>query len=277
MESEGNATAPQVPSTSNELATISLSARIPEFWQDQPRLWFIQVEAILAQQKANDQTCYNIVVAKLGKEVIQQVADILGNPPEQGKFKALKARLLEVYEESEARQLHKLMSEMDLGDQRPSQLLRRMRDLARRKIPDDTMTILWQGHLPPSVRAVLVATQSKDLDNLGAVADQVMETFRPNEIATVARAGVPIEAPQASQDIIIAELAKLNLRIDELSRERARGRYRSVSRGRTPSRQRSRSRITPDSPEWLCFYHYRFKSRANKCEEPCNWKKRSEN
>jgi len=29
----------------------SITQRIPDFWQDQPKLWFIQVEAILATQK----------------------------------------------------------------------------------------------------------------------------------------------------------------------------------------------------------------------------------
>ncbi|KAL4704145.1 hypothetical protein ACJJTC_012961 [Scirpophaga incertulas] len=55
---------------------------------------------------------------------------------------------------------------MDLGEQKPSQLLRRMRVLARDKISDDTLRVLWQGHLPNTVRAVLAVTETKDLDSL---------------------------------------------------------------------------------------------------------------
>lgn len=33
------------------VAIISVSAKIPEFWVDMPRLWFIQFESVMAPQK----------------------------------------------------------------------------------------------------------------------------------------------------------------------------------------------------------------------------------
>lgn len=128
------------------LAAVLLTSEIPDFWSDQPRVWFIRVGAILAPQKMSVDSKFNIVVSKLGKKVIQQVTDVLINPPAQARYDTLKKRLLHICEESENRQLQKVISEMELGEQKPSQLLRRMRDLARRKIPDDTLRILWQGH-----------------------------------------------------------------------------------------------------------------------------------
>ncbi|KAL4718012.1 hypothetical protein ACJJTC_012837 [Scirpophaga incertulas] len=74
---------------------------------------------------------------------------------------------------------------MELGDQKPSQLLRRMRDLARGKIPDHTLRILWQNHLPPSVRAVLAVTEAADMDNLATVADKIMETMSLPQVAEI--------------------------------------------------------------------------------------------
>lgn len=255
--------------TTIELSAISLAAKIPDFWEDKPRLWFLQVEAILAQQKAGDQSNYNIVIAKLGKQAVQQVADILENPPSENKYDTLKARLLSVYEETEAIRLKQLMSDMELGEQRPSQLMRKMRDLARNKIPDDTLVYFWQGHLPPSVRAVVAAADSKNLESLAAIADKVIETFRPNEVAAVQ--GTSRQSPP--KDFITAELAKINSRISELasSRGRAKSRGRNSSQGRSRSRSRNNGR-TPNSPDWLCFYHFRYKTKANKCVQPCNWK-----
>lgn len=124
----------QQKAENGEVAVVSVSSRIPEFWCDQPRLWYVQCEAILSNQKLSDEARYNLVVTKLGKEVVQQVSDILLKPPATGKFDTLKERLLKIYEESEIRQFQKLLSEMELGDQKPSQLLRRVRDLARDKI-----------------------------------------------------------------------------------------------------------------------------------------------
>ncbi|XP_063834898.1 uncharacterized protein LOC135084085 [Ostrinia nubilalis] len=174
---------PPLPATSSELAAVTVSSRLPDFWQDQPRLWFIQIEAILKPQKLSDEAKFNLIVTKLGKDVIKQVSDILLSPPETDKFGTLKSRLLTVYEESENRQLQKLLSEIELGDQKPSQLLRYMRDLARGKIPDDTLNIMWQGHLPSSARAVLAVTDVKDLESLATIADKVLENTRPLQVS----------------------------------------------------------------------------------------------
>lgn len=142
-------TAPSNPTS--ELAAITLTSKIPDFWTDQPRAWFLRTEAMLAPQKLSDESRFDIIVSKLGKDSIQQVMDILENPPAVKKFDILKQRLLAIYEESK-----KLLCEMELGDQKLSQLLRRMQELANNKIPDDTLQMLWQVHLPSAARAGLV-------------------------------------------------------------------------------------------------------------------------
>ncbi|XP_047532108.1 uncharacterized protein LOC125067493 [Vanessa atalanta] len=242
-----------------ELAVVTVSSRIPEFWCDQPRLWFVQCEAILVPQKLSR---FNLVVTKLGKEVIQQVSDILLKPPDVKKYDTLKERLLKVYEESEIRQFQKLLSEMELGDQKPSQLLRRMRDLAREKISDETLRIMWQGHLPPSVRGVLAVSEVRDLENLAAIADKVMETTRPLQFAEVqAKSSSSTNASTSSDTaFIIAELAKLSLKIRNIEKQRNR---REKYRGhRSRSRSASRIRNTmQNNPEWLCFYQISSQSK----------------
>ncbi|XP_060807030.1 uncharacterized protein LOC132903262 [Amyelois transitella] len=248
------------------LSAISLTNKIPDFWADQPRVWFIRTEAILAPQKMGDDSKFNIVVSKLTKDAIQQVSDLLIDPPKTNKFESLKARLLQIYEESENRKIQKLIGEMELGEQKPSQLLRRMRDLARGKIPDETLRILWQGHLPPAARAVLAVTENVDLESLCDIADKIQETTRPENVAEVSQ----VSSDQC--DKIMAEIAKINVRLNQMdtrsrSIQRDRGNKRSSYRTRSASRQR-----TPNSPDWLCFYHYRFKNRAKKCEKPCAWK-----
>ncbi|CAH0403016.1 unnamed protein product [Chilo suppressalis] len=65
-----------------------------------------------------------MAVAKLNKEALRQVSDLIQSPPATEKYNALKRRLIAVYEESAESQFQKLVSEMDLGTQKPSQLLR---------------------------------------------------------------------------------------------------------------------------------------------------------
>ncbi|GBP69252.1 hypothetical protein EVAR_56796_1 [Eumeta japonica] len=124
--------------------------------------------------------------------------------------------------ESETRQLQKLLSELKLGDQRPSQLLRRMRDLARTKIPDDTLRVMWTEHLSTAVRAVLAVSDTKDLDNLAAVADKIIENTRPlvdvNEVTSSM-----YHAPSASHKSVadvnrIVEISKLFMVIKRMGR-----------------------------------------------------------
>lgn len=265
------------PTPASELAAITLTSKIPDFWTDQPRVWFIRTEAMLAPQKLSDDARFDIVVSKLGREALTQVTDILVEPPATKKFDALKARLLTIYEESKNRQLQKLISEMELGDQKPSQLLRRMRELAKDKIPDDTLRILWQGHLPSSIRAVLAVSDTKSLDNLSTIADNIFETTRATHVVNeVAQQ----QQPSTSKDteLIMAEIAKLSFKVAELERSRPRfkrhwnSNYRSRSASRNRRRNPSNQRRTPESPDWLCFYHNRFRARANKCEGPCAWK-----
>lgn len=271
-------TEPSIKTELSDMAQISVASRIPEFWIDQPRLWFLQIEAILAPQKLADEAKYNLVVTKLGKNVIAQVADFLMKPPESKKFETLKDKLLAIYEESETRKLQKLIGEMDLGDQRPSQLLSRMKDLARGKISEETLRLLWQGHLPISVRAVLTVADSKDLDKLAIIADKVLENVRPMQISEVAH------NTNADNTALITEIAKISTRVASLetSIRRRRPHNRNIdgnrfrSRNRSGIRSSSRNRRTPNSPDWLCYYHFRYRTRANKCVEPCNWRRTSE-
>lgn len=263
---------PPLPAPSSELASVTVASRLPDFWQDQPRLWFIQIEAILKPQKLSDEAKFNLVVTRLGKDVIKQVSDILLSPPETDKFGTLKTRLLTVYEESENRQLQKLLSEIELGDQKPSQLLRYMRDLARGKIPDDTLNIMWQGHLPSSVRAVLAVTDVKDLESLATIADKVLENTRPFQVSEVT--SEPMSSEYAK---LQAQIAQLSIQVVELQRSRYNyrnhnnyHRQRSSSRSRNPTPHRDSK-----STNGLCFYHNKFRHRARKCAEPCSWKNKN--
>lgn len=258
--------------TGSELASISVSSKIPEFWTEMPRVWFAQFETIMAPQKQSDETKYSLVVSKLGKEVVRQVSDILISPPAIEKYKNLKERLLSVYEESEERQFQKLVSEVDLGDQKPSQLLRRMRELAQNtKVPDKTLLNLWTSRLPAHVRAVLTVSQDQRLDNLAAIADKIMENSR-NEICSVG------SGQTYAMSEVLTQLNKLSLEVAALRSEV--NNKRRYNRGRSLSRSRSRSRgpkMTPDNPKWLCRYHLRYRHHARNCEKPCNWNKPSEN
>lgn len=256
-----------------EISALGMSAKIPDFWIEMPRVWFAQFETMMAPQKQGDETKYGVVLSKLGKDAVSQVTDIIISPPATNKYGAIKERLLAVYEESEERQFQKLVSEIELGDQRPSQLLRRMRELARNsQVAEKTLHSLWMSRLPDHVRAVLMVSQDQKLDNLAAIADKILEG-RSGEVSEMSSGQTQLMVE------LVSQMSKLTMEIAALKVNSFNNGHRNYRRNRSQPRSRShsRTRITPDSPNWLCKYHLRHRNRARNCEKPCNWKKPSEN
>lgn len=138
---------------------------------------------------------------------------------------------------------------------------------------------MWQGHLPSSVQAVLTVTSTKDLEELAGIADKIMNTHQTVQVSEVARSQ---QQPQPSTSFevatLMAEIAKINIKINEIEgRSRFRSRSNSRNRNRfSRNRSQSRPRRTPESPNWLCPYHFRFRERAYRCVAPCNWKDRTQ-
>ena len=58
------------------------------------------------------------------------VTDILENPPEHDKYNKLKETLIARFTDSQEKQILMLLLGIELGDKKPSQLLRDMRALA---------------------------------------------------------------------------------------------------------------------------------------------------
>lgn len=277
------------PVSDPSLTAMSLANRLPEFFKQEPRLYFAQFEAVIAPQKASDEAKYQLVIAKLQLDELRQVSDIITNPPQEDKYETIKARLISVYVDSEFRSFQKLLSEMELGDQKPSQLLRRMRDLAGAKMQDEALHFMWVGHLPKHVRSILAVSDQKNLTELATLADTIIENTRGmDEIAQVdAQQSQRRNSPprERNMETIIAELTR---KIDDLTttvngintyqhqsrnqQRQSHGGYRSRSRsGNRNNQQEKREKSRP--PNWKCYYHHRFGADAKKCTEPCAWKK----
>lgn len=254
--------------TTLDIQALTTASKIPDFWCEQPRLWFAQFEAIIKSQKQGDEASFNLALTKLSREVIEQAQDILSQPPEENKYETLKKRLLTVYEESESRRLHRLLNETELGDQKPSQLLRRMQELARNKISDEALKILWAGHLPTTVRAVLAGTGEDQLDKLATMADNIWETTKLAQVAALEPRSTdtgPSLADQVAQ--LTAELAAL---------KNTTPRKYTVDNGTPFQKQRGYRQSHPArrNQNQCCVFHRKYGPKAHKCAPPCMWGKK---
>ncbi|KAI5640739.1 hypothetical protein NE865_06846 [Phthorimaea operculella] len=197
---------------------VSIQSRLLPFWRTYPRLWFAHFELLVEPSRKSDDDKFRYVLSVLQPGDLQQVGDILLNPPTANKYQTLKDRLLSVYEESETKQFQKLISGLELGDEKPSQLLRKMRELGHNRMPDSGLKLMWMNQLPAQVRAVLSVSSESSLDNLAVMADKMLEHTGPTTIAAVSSSAcTPGSSKQSSsQESIIEALSK---QIDKLSFE----------------------------------------------------------
>jgi len=156
-----------------EVSRINL--KTPPFLRSNPELWFKQIEAqfIKASVKSDSRQFYHVVAA-IESEILVQVSDVIISPPTTDMYSTLKNRIIVCFSEFDDARLKKLLKDIKLGDQRPSHLLREMRDLASGKVSDDILKTLWLQRLPNQIKAILTAS-GHSLNNLAIMADKISE------------------------------------------------------------------------------------------------------
>ncbi|XP_064463483.1 uncharacterized protein LOC135374455 [Ornithodoros turicata] len=155
------ASSPSSTAPPTSAAVQHFAVRLPLVWPQNPAVWFLQV------------------------------VDILSVPPANAPFEALKTAILERTTASERKRLQQLLTAEELGDRRPSQLLRDMQNLlADRAATFDPNLLkeLFLSRLPANVQMILATATTLPLQDLAADADKIMEVSPPQVAAVLAAA-----------------------------------------------------------------------------------------
>ncbi|KAM7281270.1 hypothetical protein ISCGN_006365, partial [Ixodes scapularis] len=165
-ENELSAAGDVIPTGS--LAAIRL--KLPPFWTKNAKVWFAQVEAQFQLHHITSQaTKYLHVVSSLPAEVADELEDIFAALPTSNQYNNLKAAILARKTASERSRVQHLLNMEELGDQRPSQLLRRMRQLLGDATSDADTSLLHElflQRLPNDMVVVLAAAEDMPLERL---------------------------------------------------------------------------------------------------------------
>lgn len=249
----------------------NVSIKLPPFWPSDPEVWYAQVEAHFTTRRITAQkTRFDYVIASLSHEVTTEVRDLILKPPTDTPYATLKEQLIKRTAASEQRRLQQLFNAKELGDRKPSQLLRRMQRLLgnRAGVTDNTfLRKLFLQRLPPNVCMVLASTSTTtSLEELAELADKIAEVAAPAIAAT--------STPPSPQ--LLEELQQLRTKVKQLQSS-----VHSLSlqsRGRSTSRSRQSSPAPHSSSDSsMCWYHQKYGEAAKKCRSPCSYIQPSNN
>mgnify|MGYP003481892114 FL=1 len=264
--------------SSQNVREIGASAvhKLPPFWTHNPKLWFIQIEAVFALAgRTRDETKFQYVVANLDPQISEYVSHIIFNPPPNiTQYAAIKEALLGAFGESDELRIRKLLSGQPLDDNKPTQFLKKIKNLASGHIDDTVLKSIFLEQMPDQIRTILAVTDSP-LQVLAEQADTILEFLKPTSICAFS----PVESvlttsTHSTNHISISEvtLQQLSNQIRTLENKIE---NLKVNRGRSLSRESSSSRSRRSvsrNCEW-CWYHNRFGENASKCTSPCSYLK----
>ncbi|GFW60479.1 transposon Tf2-8 polyprotein [Trichonephila clavipes] len=265
--------------TSETVEVARIALRLPPFWKSNVRLWIAQCDhAFTFSGISSDDTKYSALVANLDAETLSYVSDIVLSPPNSDKYHTLSQRLITQFSDSETQKIKKLLTDLQLGDEKPSHLLRKMKELSNGQLQDDFLQSLWLQRMPPHIQTVLSAS-SEPLDKLATIADKVSEVVGSSSTICAAKTVPPPSqssscSAQPTMDSLARQLQELSLQVAELTRERNSSRHQRYSSDRRRSHSRSRS---VNRGSGICYYHLRYKEQARKCVSPCAFVQKNDN
>lgn len=240
--------------SAQEINRVAL--KLPPFWDKNAALWFANIEAqFVISGITQDDTKFYSVISALSSDILSYVGDIVLSPPASDKYQALKSRLISEFSDSEQRRIKAVLSELILGDEKPSHLLRKMKQLAGNILGEEILKTLWLQRLPTQVQAIL-SISNDPVDKLAVMADKIHETT-----------GANVEVVHSSNDSP-SDLSELRMQLAELTKEVKR---LSRDRNRNNSNFQRRRSKTPQKYD-QCWYHFKFGDAAKRCKSPCRFK-----
>lgn len=283
-----------MPQTEDDATGINVTkaVKLPQpFWRENPVRYFTIAEMTFALHRiTSDDTKFKYLVIHLDPDLLNIVGDIIDAPPSQGKYEALKQRIINSLSESQETRLRRLIRGQAIGNDKPSVFLQRLRNLAGGQCNDNVLRSLFMEQLPDHIRGILAVSQTEDLAAIALQADRIFETTQPilykiNQVPLEATSlpinkcaiGEPksISAQHEFNDVntqLLTAVEKLTKQLKQVLRTRD----RSQSRSRTKNNER----YTPthnQEGQTLCYYHQRYGANARRCRAPCTWGKETDN
>lgn len=228
---------------------------------------------------ADDNRKYNTVMAQVPSKKLMELRSVIDALPNLNRYAYIKRSLVEHFADSQQRRLQRVLSDMPLGDSKPSKLFHEMSRTANGTLSEAVLLDLWATRLPSHAQAAVAASQGTAIERM-RIADAVTESMSMRSTSNIdlvaagsSSGGHPCTTNNQwpGLDAIRNEVAVMFRELTDRSRQTERSSNRSGNRKRSQSRKR---RDSVDEFEH-CWYHRRFGSKAQSCLKPCSYKKPS--
>ncbi|KOX79334.1 hypothetical protein WN51_09136 [Melipona quadrifasciata] len=252
-------------------------APLGPFHKDNAKIWFIQAEACMnVANVTNDTIKFYYIISQLDADILFLVKDIVDAPPATDKYPTIKNRLLQLFSQDIEPKVLRLLK-CRRGNEKPSHFLHRLKSLARKKIPDIILKVIFLEQVPEALRYILLVDKNADLAELGSIADEII-SFELSINKAIYTRDVAIKeyhmtaicqtlSYQITQ--LASKLAQLKLEYtQQLSERQRKHRLKPQRNKHVPAQPDSES--TEQNSE-LCYYHRRYGEQAHRCAIPCTW------
>lgn len=257
----------------NENQIYRVGVHLPVFEPADPELWFaIADRSFDAAGIVSEQTKFSYAVSHLGLSHGLEVKDLILCPPATDPYTTLKQEFIRRIGTSQATKTEKLLQHEVIGDQKPSQFARRLKDLGGSAISEEVIKTIWLNRLPSLAQAILAAHHNLNLENLANIADSIVESTNANHYKIS-----EMSTKQSSEEFLTQKILQQQAQITILQKEIEAIKFKELDHPRR-STDRSRSKSCSSPPlSGICWYHWRFADKATKCRPPCSFKSTSEN
>ncbi|UYV84673.1 hypothetical protein LAZ67_X003059 [Cordylochernes scorpioides] len=157
------------------------------------------------------------------------------------------ARLLNWFKKNENARIKRLITGVELGNMKPSQLLQKLRAIAKPDIFEKLIRTLWLDKLSDYFKAILLVSD-EDVNKLAAMADKITDMTTKSEIYDI---------NHDTNKVLLDKISELERQISQINVDHySRRDNLQPNSARTRSRSRSNRRFNPNVK--LCYYHYRY-------------------
>ena len=246
--------------------------KLPDFWASSPAAWFGIVESHFRMRGVTSQLDrFSLVTAVLPEASARRVRHLLTTPGDDC-YDVLRAALLTANQLTSYQKAELLFSAEPLGDRRPSELLSELMELVRPgEERSHLFAMLFLRRLPAPIRLLLTEDDHEDVQALAEKADRCAASLHKQQVGSLCSSMAALSIGDASE---VSDGGDFS--IAALSSGRQRGGFqRQQSGGR---QQRSTAQQLAPSPATLsqqaaglCWFHFTFGAKANKCRKPCAW------